>query len=161
MLQSPRVGELISPVAQVKDRGNGHKRRRKAPPNATEAALLAYALVHGRLTVAQACRLAGANSAYVSLINEMGATEREALARGDFSLAQIASAKRDSCGNRRNGRQESLAEHIARSTPRELIEAARIVGLDVVWDGMISPVLDAERAKTLAAIRQAEQVAAN
>ncbi len=44
----------------------------------------------------------------------------------------LHSAKRNS---------ESLAEHLARSTPDEMIGAARAVGIDVIWDGMISPLL--------------------
>jgi len=54
---------------------------------------------------------------------------------------------------RRNGKPkrsapritETLAEHIMRSSPAERIEAARAVGVDVVWDSMISPVIAAER----------------
>jgi hypothetical protein len=40
-----------------------------------------------------------------------------------------------------NGPTESLAEHIARSPLAERIEAARAVGVDVVWDSMISPII--------------------
>jgi hypothetical protein len=36
---------------------------------------------------------------------------------------------------------ESLAAHIRRSTPGELLEAARDVGVTILWDGMIEPLL--------------------
>jgi hypothetical protein len=41
---------------------------------------------------------------------------------------------------------ETLAEHIARSSLAERIEAARTVGVDTVWDSMIAPVIATERA---------------
>ena len=54
---------------------------------------------------------------------------------------------------RRNGKPkrsaprttETLAEHIARSSPAERIEAARTVGVDLVWDTMVAPVIATER----------------
>jgi len=41
---------------------------------------------------------------------------------------------------------ETLAEHIARSSPAERIEAARAVGIDTLWDSMISPVITSKQA---------------
>jgi hypothetical protein len=35
----------------------------------------------------------------------------------------------------------SLAEHLARSTPEELIDAARAIGIDNIWDRMIEPLI--------------------
>jgi hypothetical protein len=46
---------------------------------------------------------------------------------------------------RRNGHGESLAEHFARCTEAERTEAARAIGIDVVWDTMISPVVSEDR----------------
>jgi hypothetical protein len=40
---------------------------------------------------------------------------------------------------------ESLAEHLARSSPAELQEAARVFGIQVIWDFMIAPVIAAEQ----------------
>jgi hypothetical protein len=42
--------------------------------------------------------------------------------------------------------RETLAEHIARSSPAERMRAGREIGIDVIWDTMISPIIDAERA---------------
>jgi hypothetical protein len=55
-------------------------------------------------------------------------------------------------GNGSNGKRkprptsESLAEHILRVTPAERLAAARIIGVDTVWDEMIAPVIAAEQA---------------
>jgi hypothetical protein len=37
------------------------------------------------------------------------------------------------------GRGESLAEHIARSTPAQQAEAAKVIGVGAIWDSMIVP----------------------
>jgi hypothetical protein len=53
-------------------------------------------------------------------------------------------------GNGSNGKRkpkpttpESLAEHFLRVTPAERLEAARIIGVDAVWDEMIAPLIAA------------------
>jgi hypothetical protein len=46
---------------------------------------------------------------------------------------------------------ESLAAHLGRASPDELVEAARTLGINRVWDEMISPVLVEERANQQAA----------
>jgi hypothetical protein len=47
----------------------------------------------------------------------------------------------------RNGsrpqRTETLAQHLARSTPDERAEAARVIGVDKVWDQMVAPLITA------------------
>jgi hypothetical protein len=45
----------------------------------------------------------------------------------------------------------SLAEHMLTSTPAELFEAARAVGVDQVWDLMIMPVMQATDRQSKAA----------
>jgi len=46
---------------------------------------------------------------------------------------------------RSNGHAETLADHIARSSAAERLEAARIIGPAELWDSMISPVVSEER----------------
>jgi hypothetical protein len=41
---------------------------------------------------------------------------------------------------------ETLAEHIMRSSLAERIEAARAVGVDLVWDSMVSPLIATAQA---------------
>jgi hypothetical protein len=124
----------------TKTEGNGgHKRPPKATPNATEAALLAYALMHGRLNAQQACRLAGASTAYLSIVTRMSAEERDQLTRGELSLAKIVNAKRNGNGN--GARTETLTEHLRRSSPAELIMAVREYGITQLFDVAFVPLL--------------------
>jgi hypothetical protein len=37
--------------------------------------------------------------------------------------------------------RETLAEHIARSTPKECRDAANVIGVEVIWDRMIDPLI--------------------
>lgn len=46
----------------------------------------------------------------------------------------------------RNGHGESLADHIARSTAAERLAAARALGADVVWEEMVLPLMEEDRA---------------
>jgi hypothetical protein len=39
------------------------------------------------------------------------------------------------------GNGESLADHLARSTPEEMADAARRIGVGVIWDRMIDPLI--------------------
>jgi hypothetical protein len=43
----------------------------------------------------------------------------------------------------------SLAEHLVNSSPAERIEAARALGVDVVWDTMIAPIVADERGEVV------------
>jgi hypothetical protein len=38
-------------------------------------------------------------------------------------------------------RPETLAEHFARSTPEECLDAANVIGVEVIWDRMIVPLI--------------------
>jgi hypothetical protein len=123
----------------VKNGSNGFTRHRRAPLSATEATLLAYALFHGRLSCQQACRLAGANGAYFAIVNAMNDCERDLLGRGELSLADLASAKRNG-----NGKPvpETLLEHIQRSTTAELANAVKVYGVSKFFDTAICPILN-------------------
>jgi hypothetical protein len=57
---------------------------------------------------------------------------RRAVLAGDVSLFDARKATRDS---------ETIAEHFARSTPADWLEAARAVGAAAVWDHMIAPLV--------------------
>jgi hypothetical protein len=62
------------------------------------------------------------------------------------SVASIRRRLNGKPGNGRNGHAESLAQHIARSSPAERLEAARVLGIENVWDQMIAPVIAEDRA---------------
>jgi hypothetical protein len=62
----------------------------------------------------------------------------------DVSRAR-RNGKRASTG-RSNGHAETLADHIARSSAAERLAAARVIGPAALWDSMISPIVDEDRA---------------
>jgi len=91
MLRRSTDDHVLSVPPTVKE--NGHKaRQRKAPLSATEAALISVALVNGRLTAAQACRLTGANAGYFSIVNGLSDRE-EGIARARKALAHGAAQR--------------------------------------------------------------------
>jgi hypothetical protein len=130
---------LLTHPTNVKE--NGHKvRQRKAPLSATEAALIAVALVNGKLTAAMACRLTGANAGYFSIVNGLSDRERELLARGKLTLTELHNGKRNNGNGDRSG--ESLIEHLQRSTAAELAAAGNAYGVAKIFDALIVPSID-------------------
>jgi hypothetical protein len=86
--------------------------------------------------------------------NRLNARDRARLAAGiidervkiqNLTVAQVARLCRVSApcviDARRRAKPESLAEHFARSTPAEWVEAARAVGPAKIWDSMIAPLV--------------------
>ena len=123
MLLRSTDDHVLSVPPTVKET-NGHKApQRKAPLSATEAALIAVALVNGRLSAAQACRLTGANAGFFSLVNGLSDREKELLARGRITLTELHNGKRNGNGNGngKNGHSdETLLEHMRRASADEL-----------------------------------------
>jgi hypothetical protein len=64
-----------------------------------------------------------------------------ALCRVRLSLVQ---QMRNGNGKRKNG-NGSLAEHLVNATPAERVEAARVLGVDQVWDQMVLPIISEKR----------------
>jgi len=150
MLPSSNV-HLKTRSSAVKNGNGSTSRHRRAPLSTTEATLLAYALFHGRLSAQQACRLAGANGAYFAIVNAMNDHERDLLARGELSLADLASAKRNGNGNGHangNGKSndepvpETLLEHLWRSTPEQLVYAVKAYGMNEFYLTAFVPILN-------------------
>jgi hypothetical protein len=75
-------------------------------------------------------------------------TVKQAAAVARVPVFDVTAARRN--GKRSNGNghhdAESLAAHLGRATPDELVAAARMLGINRVWDEMISPILSEERA---------------
>jgi hypothetical protein len=148
MLRRSTDDHVLSVSPTVKK--NGHKvRQRKAPLSATEASLIAVALVNGKLSAAQACRFTGANAGYFSLVNGLSDREKELLAHGKLSLAELHNGKRNN-GNGSNGNGgrhvETLLEHMQRSSIGELVQAVRAYGAGQLFDPVIAPALDQDAA---------------
>ena len=121
---------------------NGHKARHRRPPlSATEAALIAVALVNNKLTAAMACRLTGANTGYFSLVNGLSDRERELLARGRLTLTELHNGKRNGNGNGEHS-GETLIERLRRADAAELVAAVREFGVARFFDVAIVPTLD-------------------
>jgi hypothetical protein len=98
-------------------------------------AFLAVDLYRGTIrvnafTVAQVAALAGVNVDYVQRALAASPAERTAVLTGRAKLHQL-----------KTGGGETLASHITRSSPEQLRDAARVVGVDAIWDRMISPML--------------------
>jgi hypothetical protein len=76
-------------------------------------------------------------------------TVRQAATLVQVPVLDVTRARRANGNGHANGNGkpdgETLAQHLARSTPAELQEAARTVGVDAIWDRMISPIIATER----------------
>jgi hypothetical protein len=103
-------------------------------------------LAKARLTRRQRAKLAAALSNGTAVLAPLTVKQSAVLAR--VPVLDVTKARRNDKphGNGRNGHKETLAERIARSSPAERLEAARALGIERVWDQMISPVLAEEQA---------------
>jgi len=75
-------------------------------------------------------------------------TAKQAATLANVPPVEVTKVRRANGNGKRSSPKstESLAEHIRRSSLAERIEAARAVGVDAIWDSMISPVITAEQA---------------
>ena len=139
MLPSPDHVLATPPTVKVADTST-------KPTEAVEAALLAVALYNGRLTAAQCCRLAYANPAYFAKVNAMGAREREQLSTGELKLTDFNGKHTNGHNGHANGKNghstESLVDHLRRASAAELAEAGREIGVGLIFDTMIVPILN-------------------
>ena len=108
----------------ISGRNVAHARR-----SIRQRALLASDLVAGRtiitpLTIVQATAILDVSYPTVAAAQAVGDDED---ARADFLAGRRYS--------------ESLAEHFARTSEAERLEAAREIGVGVLWDSMISPIV--------------------
>jgi hypothetical protein len=116
-------------------------------PPPTSAAVTGQYLAKAHLTYRQLVKLAAALSTGAAVLTPMTIGQSAALV--GVPVADVSRARRRNgkpLGNGRNGHAETLAEHISRSTAAERLEAARVLGIENVWDQMISPVLAEERS---------------
>jgi hypothetical protein len=102
-------------------------------------------LAKNQWSEAKRARLAG--RLFAGEIDIVRPTLRQLVALCRVPVSSIPRAK----GNgHRNGHAPkplpSLAEHFEAASPTEREEAARRIGIDVVWDSMIAPVIAEDRA---------------
>jgi hypothetical protein len=76
-------------------------------------------------------------------------TVRQAATLAAVPVVEVSKVRRTNGNGHGNGKPkhngETLAEHIARSSPAERIAAARAIGVSLIWDTMIDPVITAEQ----------------
>jgi hypothetical protein len=104
----------------------------KAKRSRQQRAHLAAALANGSVAV------------YPLLVNQAASL----LKVPQFDVTEV---RRNGNGKKPRHGRETLAQHIARSSPAERLAAARIIGPAELWDTMISPVITEERASQQAA----------
>ena len=115
------------------------------PTEAVEAAILAVALYHGRLTPVQCCKLANASLPYFYRVKSLNDREREQLSTGEVLLTDFNGKHTNGHANSKNGHSdESLVEHLMRASADELAAAGREIGVGVIFDTMIVPFLDSK-----------------
>jgi hypothetical protein len=83
-------------------------------------------------TIKQCATLVGVCCPYVTAAVAIADDQdaRDAVIRGDINIIDAA---------KRSAARESLADHIRRSTPAELADAAKATGLNHIWDSMLAP----------------------
>ena len=129
--------------------GNGaarqSRRRRSFIPNlsATDRAIIAAGLVEsGGWSVKDAAERCRVNEAYVAKVRRLSEVDIFRLQCGAISLSQLCNGHRP---------KPTLADRLANATPSERAEAAARLGPAVIWDEMISPLIDEERASQVQA----------
>jgi hypothetical protein len=114
-----------------------------APPAWPPLKITGQDLAKGRRTKTQRVNLAEALHAGKVEVTKPTLKLSAVMAR--VSLADVYRARKP------KPKPPSLAELLANSSPAERIEAARALGVDVVWDTMIMPIVTDEKASGPAA----------
>jgi hypothetical protein len=131
MLYSLLAPPSTAKIPTITGRNLAHAHR-----SITERAFIAADLYFDRIklaepTVKQSAVIVGVCVPYaaaaIAITGDPAA--RAAVLAGELTLLEAARA----------GRRESLADHIKRSTPEELKEAGAKVGINMVFDTMVSP----------------------
>jgi hypothetical protein len=142
LMKTDRIYHEISPqqddptvLSLVSGRSLAHGKRSVA-----ERAFLGADLHSGRVdlvcpTIKQSACLVHVCVPYVAAAIVVGDDQaaRDAVIAGELTLPEAAKAS--------NVGSISLAEHFARATPDEWLEAARVIGPGVIWDTMIAPLV--------------------
>jgi hypothetical protein len=112
---------------------------------ATKAVTGQY-LAKAHLTRRQRARLAAELSKGTAVVAPLTVKQAAAVVR--VPVLDVTEARRNGKpGNgRATGPAETLAECFARSSAAERLEAARVIGPAALWDSMISPIVDEDRA---------------
>jgi hypothetical protein len=128
------------------DNGNAavrQPRRRRSPTaslNAARRAVIGACLTSGASwTVRDASELCCVSVGYVTKVRQMSEADRFRLLRGEISLAQL-------CNGKPPKPKPTLADMLTNASPGERASAAARLGVATVWDEMVAPLIDQERA---------------
>lgn len=117
------------PPHTVTGRNLAHARRNANQKGAIAAQMVKGEVVLTKPTMIQAAHDAGANMPYVQLALKLSPESRARVAAGEITIAQALAA---------NGLLEAWLE----ATPEVRAALGNAVGIDVIWDQVISPALD-------------------
>jgi hypothetical protein len=111
------------------------------PPSKPRRALTAFVLCVGYgLSLHEAARLLDVSVTYVAAVSRVLPEQRAQLISGTLKLSSVVN------GHGRNGGCPSLIEQLKAASPAERLEAARAIGVGVIWDQMVSPICDEKPA---------------
>jgi hypothetical protein len=129
MLYDPK----LIPAITVTGRNVAHAKRSSAERAFLAADLHLDRAILAKPTIGQAAILLKVGRPYVAAAIAIAdnADTRAAVLAGDRPLIVPGAYKN----------LESLAAHFARSTPAERLDAARTIGVDVLWDSLIGPLV--------------------
>src|SRR5262245_25444794 len=117
-----------------------------ATPRRVTGQYLARAHLNRRQRARLAADLANGTAAIFPL------TLRQAATLARVPVLDVSRTRRNgkprviNINGRSNGHEETLAAHMDRTTPAEWQLAARICGVDRIWDQMIAPIIAEERS---------------
>jgi hypothetical protein len=115
-----------TPAKTITGRNLAHAHRTASQRGAVAAQLVLEEVEHTKPTMIQAAAITGANIPYVQLALRLKPETRARVAAGELTIAEAAKA---------NG---LLSAWIA-ATPTEKAALGVAVGVDAIWDAVISP----------------------
>jgi hypothetical protein len=120
------------------------------PTSTAASALMVYgrSLTHRHKSEAE--RIAAAVAILEGRLNIYAPCLSQVARMLNVSAGKVRAALPQHGKQKRHDLAESLTDHLARSSPAERAEAARVLGADVVWDTMIVPLIAEDRKATVA-----------
>ena len=116
------------------------------PASAAPRRVTGQYIAKAHLTRRQRARLAADLSIGTAVVGPLTVKQAAAVARVPvFNVSQARRNGRPGNGHNGHHNDESLAAHLGRASPDELVEAARKFGINRLWDELIAPVLTQER----------------
>jgi hypothetical protein len=129
MLQIPNPTQNAT---RLRGHNLAHSRRSKGQRAAAAAALILGEAVLVQPTILQAAAICEVSVTYAKLALKVAAARRAELAAGTVEIVELLPKRKS---------PSSLTEHLIASTADEKVEAAKALGVDLIWDQMILPLI--------------------